>query len=241
MTTLPERPELPPGWTIAEKGGDFWLCHAGNDGRAVYVAANSDRGAMVRMAWKRFAETSPTWAKYLDAVAAMLPSPPKFGPLPDVDTLHKWMRDETSVYLTFDRGEGMIKRGDLPASRSVGKAWIMEVNTGCATIDIDGYQWVFCFRAEAAGPMLPVLTSIGPRRDTVQIPPERPWVKAIDTIVETWIGREIELTAAHTAPWPARLRSVGFAELLVDYNDHGDVVIQRIPREHTDVRLAEAP
>lgn len=69
-------------------------------------------------------------------------------------------------------------------------------------------------------------------------PVERPWVNATDPIVETWIGRDIEVFD-HEEPWPGRLRRVEADVLRVDYNDHGDLRCLAVAREHRQVRLVE--
>lgn len=67
---------------------------------------------------------------------------------------------------------------------------------------------------------------------------ERPWTKATDPIVETWVGREIEVFD-HVEPWSGNLRRVDGEMLRVDYNDCGDLRCLQVARAHRQVRLAK--
>ena len=50
--------------------------------------------------------------------------------------------------------------------------------------------------------------AVDTRPRDIPLTPERPWVKATDPIVETWVGKRVELTAPHTAPFTAELALV---------------------------------
>ncbi len=196
-------------------------------GSALRFIPRDDRDEFIEEA------TEALTAAGLIAVTARKPQP-----LPSVETLRQWMTDKTPVYLTFEGGDGHISDGYLPANRSIGRAIIGRVTDNNIMVFLDGGRiQTFAFEERVPSRFSPWLVSIGPRRDTVPAPLERPWLDATDPIVETWVGREIECTSAHTEPWTCVLMAIEGTVLRTDYSDHGDVVCARVHRKHLQVRL----
>jgi hypothetical protein len=157
-------------------------------------------------------------------------------PLPSVETLQQWMVDRTPIFLTFESGS----RADLPSSGAVQRGIVAIVGRSGIAVEHDGTMHAFDFVKPPEAWKIPYvswLTSIGARRDTVLLPVERPWVNATDPIVETWVGREIECMSAMTESWACVLVAIEGTVLRTDYSDHGDVVCDRVPRKHLQVRL----
>jgi hypothetical protein len=157
-------------------------------------------------------------------------------PLPDVSTLRQWMVEKTPIFLTFESGP----RADLPSSGAVQRGIIANIGRSGIAVEHDGTMHAFDFvKPSEARKVQHVswLISIGARRDTVLLPIESAWTDASDPIVETWVGREIECTSAHTESWTCVLVAIEGTVLRTDYSDHGDVVCDRVPRKHLQVRL----